>query len=45
LRGARLKVFLTGKKKAPTEELEDKEGEKSITVPNPEYEDWLTGDQ
>jgi hypothetical protein len=45
LRGARLEGFLTGKKKAPTEELEEKEGEKSITVPNPEYEDWLAGDQ
>jgi hypothetical protein len=45
LRGARLEGFLTRKKKAPTEELEEKEGEKSITVPNPEYEDWLAGDQ
>jgi hypothetical protein len=39
-----LEGFVTRKKKAPAEELEEKEGDKSITIPNPEYEDWLAGD-
>jgi steroid 5-alpha reductase family enzyme len=43
--GARLEVFIYGKKKAPAEELEEKDDDKKILVPNPEYEDWLVGDQ
>jgi hypothetical protein len=45
LRGVRLEGFITGKKKAPPEELEGKDGDKNILVSNLEYEDWLTGDQ
>jgi hypothetical protein len=37
--------FVTRKKKAATEEVEEKDGDKKILVSNLEYEDWLTGDQ
>jgi hypothetical protein len=45
LRGTHLEGFSTRKKKAPSEELEEKDGDKKIMVPNSEYEDWLVGDQ
>jgi hypothetical protein len=45
LRGARLEGFVTGKKKSPVEEIEEQDDDKKILVPNPEYEDWLAGDQ
>jgi hypothetical protein len=45
LRGARLEGYVTGKKKAPTDEIEDKVDGQKIMVPNSEYEDWLAADQ
>jgi hypothetical protein len=44
LHGTRLEGFIIRKKKALNTELEEK-GDKSITIANPEYEDWLAGDQ
>jgi hypothetical protein len=34
-----------GKKKAPPEEIKEKEGDPKVMIPNPVYEDWCTGDQ
>jgi hypothetical protein len=42
--GARLEGFITGKKKAPTAEVEVKEGNDKIIILNPEYEDWHAAD-
>jgi hypothetical protein len=43
--GARLDGYVTGKKKAPTTELEEKQGDQKVMVANPKYEDWLASDQ
>jgi hypothetical protein len=40
-----LEGFINGKKKALAKELEEKDGDKKIMVPNLEYEDWLIRDQ
>jgi hypothetical protein len=45
LHGARLDGYTTSKKKAPTTELEEKQGDQKVMVANPEYEDWLASDQ
>jgi hypothetical protein len=45
LHGARLDGYVTGKKKAPATELEEKQGDQKVMVVNPEYEDWLASDQ
>jgi hypothetical protein len=45
LRGAHLEGLVTGGKKAPPAEIKEKDGDKEILVPNPEYEDWLASDQ
>jgi hypothetical protein len=34
-----------GKKKAPPEEIKEKEGDPKVMIPNPVYEDWCTRDQ
>jgi hypothetical protein len=41
----RLEGFITGKNKAPVQEIEERDGDKKILAPNLEYEDWLAGDQ
>jgi hypothetical protein len=43
--GARLDGYVTGKKKASTTELEEKQGDQKVMVANPEYEDCLASDQ
>jgi hypothetical protein len=43
--GTRLDRFIIDKKKAPTSEVEVKEGNDKIIIPNPEYEEWHATDQ
>jgi hypothetical protein len=43
--GARLQGYVTGKKKAPAEEIEDKVDGKKVMAPNFECEDWLAANQ
>jgi hypothetical protein len=43
--GAQLEGFITGKKKAPAAEIQEKVGDTTVTVANSEYEDWLAADQ
>jgi hypothetical protein len=45
LRSARLEGYVTGKKEALVEEIEDKVDGKKVMVPNSKYEDWLAADQ
>jgi hypothetical protein len=45
LHGAHLEGYITGKKKAPEEEIKEKHGDQKVMVPNPAYEDWRTKDQ
>jgi hypothetical protein len=46
IRGARLEGFLTGKKEAPTAEIESKDNDgKTVKTSNPAYEAWLAQDQ
>jgi UTP:GlnB (protein PII) uridylyltransferase len=42
--GTRLDRFIIDKKKAPTSEVEVKEGNDKIIIPNPEYEEWHATD-
>jgi hypothetical protein len=44
LHGARLEDFIIGKK-APTTEIEVKEGDTKVKIANPKYEDWWAADQ
>jgi hypothetical protein len=37
--------YVSGKKKAPATELEDKQGDQKVMVANPKHEDWLVSDQ
>jgi hypothetical protein len=43
--GAHLDGYVTGKKKAPATELEEKQGDQKVMVANTKYEDWLASDQ
>ncbi|CAO2189421.1 unnamed protein product [Urochloa humidicola] len=45
IRGARMEGYLTGKIPAPDAEIEEKQGEKTVKIPNPAYEEWLARDQ
>jgi hypothetical protein len=45
LRGARLKGFITGSKKEPAAEIEEKIGNEKVLINNPEHEDWRAADQ
>jgi hypothetical protein len=45
LRGARLDGYVTGKKKALANELEEKQGDQKVMVANPKYEDCLASNQ
>lgn len=45
MRGARLEGYLTGKAAMPAAEIEGKDGDKVIKIPNPAYEDWVAADQ
>lgn len=37
--------FITGKKVPPQAEVDEKQGEKVVKIPNPAYEDWVASDQ
>ncbi|WVZ95434.1 LOW QUALITY PROTEIN: hypothetical protein U9M48_041200 [Paspalum notatum var. saurae] len=45
IRGAKLEGFVTGKTAAPAAEIDEKDGYKTVKVPNPAYEEWLASDQ
>jgi hypothetical protein len=46
LRGGRVVGILDGTEKAPPETLEAEDADKkTITIPNPEYDTWVTKDQ
>lgn len=45
IRGARLEGYLTGANKQPAAEIDSKQGDKTVKIINPAYEDWLASDQ
>jgi hypothetical protein len=44
LRGAPFEGFVTGKKEASVAEVQEKVGDTTTMIVNPEYKDWLAAD-
>lgn len=45
IKGVRLFGFIIGARAPPPEEVDEKQGDKTVKVPNPAYEDWVALNQ